>query len=263
MSLRNRARALQKKTGLTYQQALRRVRALGERPAKLRRETGWPLDVCDRFLVDGHAPVTVIDAHAPGELRVPPGSDAPIEVLEAHYRRDEIELVCESLRTTAAARIVLLVDLRGRLIAHVDRDRHGLVPGSLLQAIPSWPNVLEKARAPSNEAWKLDDGRVLVEAAIKTRSRSRYARIAAAKAVLIVGFHRNETSLGLVRLRMARAVAALERLLTDDETPTMPPFGGGGGPGGIPHELRVEEPVPEERPKKKPTPIGRKRKRER
>jgi hypothetical protein len=33
-----------------------------------------------------------------------------------------------------------------------------------------------------------------------------------------------------------------------------------GFDASIPHELRVVEPVPEERPKKKPTPIGRRRK---
>jgi hypothetical protein len=55
----------------------------------------------------------------------------------------------------------------------------------------------------------------------------------------------------------------IERLLADDESPTMPPAGGAGGMGGIPNELRVVEPVPEERPKPKPTPIGRRRKRER
>ena len=212
MSLRNRARALQKKTGLTYQQALQRVRALGERPATLRRETGWPLEVCDRFLVDGHAPVPVVEA-----------------VAEARSHGNAIELVCESLRTAAAARSVRLVDLSGGVIA---------------------------------DAGEPDDGNVFVEASVKTRSRSRYARIAAARAVLIVGFDREQTSLGLVRLRMAKAIEELERLLTDDEPPMMPPFGSGGGPGGIPSELRVVEPVPATRPKKKPTPIGRKRKRE-
>jgi hypothetical protein len=213
MSLRNRARALQKKTGLTYQQALQRVRALGERPATLRRETGWPLEVCDRFLVDGHAPITVVEAP-----------------LEARARFDAIGRVCESVRATAAARSVRLVDVSGRVIA---------------------------------DAGEPDDGNVFVEASVKTRSRARYARIAAARAVLIVGFDRDETSLGLVRLRMAKAVEELERLLADDEPPMMPPFGSGGGPGGIPSELRVVEPVPAARPKKKPTPIGRKRKRER
>jgi hypothetical protein len=40
-----------------------------------------------------------------------------------------------------------------------------------------------------------------------------------------------------------------------------PPFGGSSGRGGLPNELRVVEPVPEERPKPKPTPISRKKKR--
>jgi hypothetical protein len=78
-----------------------------------------------------------------------------------------------------------------------------------------------------------------------------------------VQFQRDETSLGLVRLKMATAVEELERLLTDEETPNTPPIGSSGGQSGEPGELRVVEPVPEKRPKKKPTPILRKRRRER
>jgi hypothetical protein len=41
----------------------------------------------------------------------------------------------------------------------------------------------------------------------------------------------------------------------------MPPVGSGREHSGDSGELRVVEPVPEARPKKQPTPIGRKRKR--
>jgi len=37
----------------------------------------------------------------------------------------------------------------------------------------------------------------------------------------------------------------------------MPPVGGAGGSGGAPNEMRVVEPVAEERPKPRPDPIGR------
>jgi hypothetical protein len=213
---------LQKKTGLTYQQALQRVRALGERPAELRRETGWPLEVCDRFLVDGHAPIPVVEQH---------DEAAALEATEASRNSDAVWRVCAALRMNAAAQTVLLVDALGHVMVRVG--------GELDLA------ALEQAAMP-----------------VKRRSSSGYARITAVRAMLIVGFSRDETSLGLVRLRMAKAVAELERLLADVETPTMPPIGG-GGPSGIPNELRVVVPVPEERPPKKPTPIGRKRKRDR
>ncbi len=209
MSLRNRARALQKKTGLSYQQALARVRGLGERPARLRRETGWPLEVCDRFLYDGRAPVVVVEA---------PRSDARIEVLEAYDVREEIRLVCEALRTMSAARAVALVDLDGHVRVRVGGGYDAVVDG----------------------------GEEVVKQPVKKR------------ATLVVTFHASETSLGLVRLRMRKAARELEPLL-DGETPAMPPFGGGGGAGGVPHEARVVEPVPAARPKKKPTPIGRRR----
>lgn len=257
MSLRNRARALQKKTGLSYQQALQRVRALGERPAKLRRETGWSLAVCDRFLVDGHAPIAVVvqdGRHTTAAPERPRGS--PLF--------DEIQLVCATLREQAAARAVLLVDLRRRVLAHADSELPSIEPLMLLKAdaamciCPSWPPLLEAAlpspsrapetaQLPAQGLWELGGGRIMISATVKKR------------AVLIVQFQRDESSLGLVRLRMAKAVAALERLLSDEETPNMPPVGGGGASGSS-NELRVVEPVPAQRPKKKPTPIGRKRK---
>lgn len=223
MSLRNRARSLQKKTGLTYQQALARLRAFGERPATLRRQTGWPLEVCDRYLVDGHAPVPVVEA--------PRGEDTPIDVVESSGVHELIRAVCEALRLMAAARTVALVDPRGHVLVCV-----GGVG---------------------------EDGETLHEEPVKRRRSARYAVVAATRAILMVRFRHGETSLGLVRLRARKAARELEQLLDADESPMMPPGGGAGGAGGIPNELRVVEPVPEERPKPKPTPIGRKRKRER
>ncbi len=112
MSLRNRARSLQKKTGLTYQQALARLRALGDRPATLRRRTHWPLEVCDRYLVDGRAPILVQEG--------PTVDDAPIEVGESDSVYDRIRAVCEALRRSIrAARAVDLVDLRGHVLVRV------------------------------------------------------------------------------------------------------------------------------------------------
>jgi hypothetical protein len=227
MSLRNRARSLQKKTGLTYQQALDRLRALGERPAKLHRESGWPLDVCDRFLVDGHAPIDVV------ELK-------PIPSL-----RERIVQICEELRVTAAARAVLL-SRDGHILAHVGV---AVVPGeSWLALMTVRPRARVEARR-TPEIMELDDDLVLLSTELRPR------------AVLVVKFHRGESSLGLVRLRVRRAIEELEPLLAE-HTAGLPPLGGGaGGLGGLPNELRVVEPVPEERPRKKPTPIGRKRKR--
>lgn len=222
MSLRNRARSLQKKTGLTYQQALARLRALGDRPAKLRRKTRWPLEVCDRFLVDGHAPILVQEG--------PSVVDAPTEVGESDSVYDRIRAICEALlRSIPAARAVDLVDLRGHLLVRV------------------------------GEAG--DDGKT-VELHIRRDPSESYVT-AATRAKLRVWFHVKDETDFFVKRRAYKAVGEIERLLDPDEWPTMPPANGGGGTGGIPNELRVVEPVPEERPKPKPKPIGRRRKRER
>jgi hypothetical protein len=218
MSLRNRARALQKKTGLSYQQALDKLRALGERPARLHRESGWPLEVCDRFLVDGRAPIDVV------ELK-------PIASL-----RGRMAEICQELRANANARTVVL-SRDGRLLAHAGGEAAWL---ALVRLYPD-------PRAPPERLIELGDSLMLLSTVVR-------------RALLVVQFHRDETSLGLVRLRVRHAVAELEPLLVED-APGMPPMGGAGGTGGIPNELRVVEPVPEERPKPKPTPIGRKRKR--
>ena len=222
MSLRNRARSLQKKTGLTYQQALARLRALGDRPATLRRKTRWPLEACDRFLVDGHAPILVEE--------VPPVDDAPIEAGDSGSVYERIRAVCEALvRSMPAARAVDLVDPRGDLLLRVGAAG--------------------------------DDGQK-VELHIRRDWRESYVT-AATQATLRVWFDANAKLLVFEKRRAYKAAGAIERLLGPGASPTMPPASGGGGTGGLPNELRVVEPVPEERPKPKPTPIGRRRKRER
>lgn len=204
MSLRNRARALQHKTGLTYQQALQKLRALGERPARLHRETNWPLEVCDRFLVDGHAPIDVVEVK-------------PIASL--HERIVEI---CDELRLATNARAVLLTR-DARIVAHVGAGRisESQVPAHAAQR-------LRERVDPRTLPELIELGDKLVLSSTELRPR----------ALLVVKFHRDETSLGLVRLRVRRAVELLEPLLAEHES-GMPPGGGGGGGSGAPSELRL------------------------
>src|SRR5262249_53546887 len=71
-------------------------------------------------------------------------------------------------------------------------------------------------------------------------------------------FHRDETSLGLVRLRAARAIEDLQRLLGDAEkAPGMPPIGGRGGPRGPPAAVRVVRGTRGPPPEPHPKPTGR------
>lgn len=55
MSPRSRARHLQRSTGLTYQQALAKIRANAEAAAALARERDWPLGRADLVLAGRHA----------------------------------------------------------------------------------------------------------------------------------------------------------------------------------------------------------------
>jgi hypothetical protein len=228
MSLRNRARALQKKTGLTYQQALARLRELGARPAKLARESGWPLEVCDRYLVDGHAPISVVEL-------------TPIPSLHELVRK-----ICEELRATSNARLVGLYRYGDMLVEAGEqpqaRDEVRLMRG--------WLRRQSRNKRTPPEVMELDGGQVIHTTPVR------------ADVLLSVRFHRDESSLGLVRLRARRAAAEIEPLL-GDESRGVPPVGGAGGSGGAPNEMRVVEPVAAERPKPKPNPIGRRPRRKR
>lgn len=219
MSLRNRARALQKKTGLSYQQALDKLRTLGDRPATLSKQTGWALEKCDRYLIDGHAPIDVIEMVQPD---------------------DPIMVVCNRLLAQTMARAVVVASDDGRILGHTGNDPEGLWVGTL-------PRGPRKVEVP--DVWELDSGLVLVTERFK-------------RGMLIVKFHRDESSLGLVRLRMRQAVEELERLLAgESKSPGVPPVGGGGGPGGLPAEVRVVRDTRDPPPPPKKKPIGKRKKR--
>jgi hypothetical protein len=224
MSLRNRARALQKKTGLSYQQSLAKLRGLGERPATLSKQTGWSLEKCDRYLIDGHAPIDVIEvAHG----HIPSLDELVLHVLEA-------------LRVTSQARTVVVAGKNGRLIARTGSS-------DLVEIWRSYEPPHREMKIP--EVIELDEGLVLYTARFK-------------QGMIVVKFHRDETSLGLVRLRTARAIEELERLLaSESKSPGVPPVGGGGGPGGLPAEVRVVRDTREPPPPPKKKPIGKRKKR--
>jgi hypothetical protein len=96
MSLRSRARAIQRVMGITYQQALERIRSLGSAPAALARQTGWPLKACDAFLLT--EPRRPVDVRTVAQSR--PLSD-----------------LCEELRAELVARAVCIMDATGHWMA--------------------------------------------------------------------------------------------------------------------------------------------------
>lgn len=52
MSLNNRARALARTAGLSYQQALNALRTLGKKPADVAKDFHWPLQRADAYSLD-------------------------------------------------------------------------------------------------------------------------------------------------------------------------------------------------------------------
>jgi hypothetical protein len=240
MSLRNRARAVQKKTGLSYQQALNKLRELGERPAALSKQTGWALEKCDRYLIDGHAPIDVIET--PLFPHIPSLEELVVRI-------------CEMLQATCGARAVVVAAKDGRILAHIGADDtdavlKGVFTRSQLRraAIPV-PRAVATKWSELPDVWELEDGIVLFTARFKGGT-------------VVVKFHRDETSLGLVRLRTARAVEELERIFaSESKSPGVPPVGGGSGPGGLPAEVRVIRDTRDPPPPPKKKPIGKRKKR--
>ena len=209
MSLRNRARSLQKQTGLSYQKALAKLRALGEKPAKLAKETGWPLDVCDRFLTDGHAPIDVVEVDGMPSFQ------------------EQCEAVCETLRLTANARSVVLAT-QNAIVAQVGAFDAGAVWGAVAK------------NRPAGDVWEFGDNLIFHSAKVRS-------------GWVCVVFERDKSSLGLVRLRTARADEELARLFAIHEGSSgLPPPSGPRGPGGLPAEVRVtRDPLDTPKPKKK------------
>src|SRR5258706_7240133 len=149
MSLRSRARRLQAVAGLSYQQALERLRALGASPAALARRARWPLTRADAYLVDpaldeewreaaarsagvGEARCALCGAlFFAGDDERRAGADAcprcrrehpraPVDVIDARTptRAELVREACEELCVTAAARDVLLMSRTGGELAH-------------------------------------------------------------------------------------------------------------------------------------------------
>ena len=228
MSLRNRARHLQRATGLSYQQALDKLRALGAAPAELRRKTGWPLSTCDRFLLD------------PAHVEGPPPPPAPIEVVELPERApDELLAICLELLASTNARAISLLGPNGEILARTPASR--LAVSTLLYLRATQPTVVPpmargRHAVTPHEPFVVPIGdETVFVAPIKSQ------------AILVVRFDR-QTSLGLVRLRVEAARLALEAALARRNAPSSPLGGtGGAGGGGAPAEVSLWLTVPRAR----------------
>jgi hypothetical protein len=54
MSLKSRARRVQRATGMPYQKCLQGILTAGRAVLKVRARTGWSMDECDLFLANAH-----------------------------------------------------------------------------------------------------------------------------------------------------------------------------------------------------------------
>jgi hypothetical protein len=84
--------------GISYQQALERIRSLGAAPAELARRTGWPLKECDAYLLA-------------------PTKRPAIDMRTRGKHASALGRVCEDLRAATLARAVCVVDRAGNWLA--------------------------------------------------------------------------------------------------------------------------------------------------
>ena len=198
MSLRSRARALHQATGLTYQQALERIRALGRAPAELARKTGWPLKVCDRYLIERRK-------GPPARLPYPAPASSTTEALVR---------LCEQLREETSARAVCIIDAHGSWLAMAGFQ------ALMLLALPR----TFRGGGGEVETIALDSkaGIHIVSHPLQGNAR------------LFVLFD-EARMVGLVRLKARAAVREMNRILSEP-LPFRPP--GGGEPGsGAPGQI--------------------------
>jgi hypothetical protein len=207
MSLRNRARKLMKSTGLTYQQAIEKLRALGKAPADLRAQTGWTLEECDLHLLQkGKIGEASGASRGASEAAVPPRMPDSIEVVTVEPRT-RAELACQQLLHTGGARAVLLVD-GWKMLAHAG-------PQPILHH-PIFLRQRDKPLPKTRTVFDLGDQLQRLVIPIK-------------KLHLIVVYE--EWTL-LLEKRVEKCVDYLESLIEED--PLMaPPDSGESGPGGL------------------------------
>lgn len=254
MSLRNRARRLQQATGLTYQQALAKLRALGQAPAELRAKTGWPLWRCDLHLSEPPAstrpappqriPIEVVDVTLgePISLAIPPTNPLEGAFLSAfvgggappftRQREDAVRIVCEQLLRTAAARSVLL-------IRENDGTKGALVSPAGFRVCVGAPCTLEFLMQIGLWGRQARGDAPRVEIELQGIHREWVEQ----HLLLVIFDDSNDsddsTSLGLVRLRARQAVEQLAKLLREERKQgPLPPASGSGGTGGLPAEVR-------------------------
>jgi hypothetical protein len=226
MSLRNRARHLQRALGLTYQQALARLRQLGPRSAELRHRTGWPLSRCDVLLArelpcaEGER----VPREAAEFNPAPPSGSAPqpLEVVSTGGHEEEpLARACAHLMAGCNARSVWLFAPGARTLAWAGGETPLGMP-------PMVPLVLG-LKAPAEET--------VVE--LGDQQRALVSPVGR-RATLVVSFD-GASSLGLVRLRVRAILPELERLLeraAAGQSGTGPGGGDrGGGRGGLPAEM--------------------------
>jgi hypothetical protein len=225
MSLRNRARKLQKLAGVSYQQALAKLREIGPRASRLHEETGWPMERCDRFLATGQAPIDVVSLVTPS--------------LE-----EQIREVLEKLLATSQAQSASVMSDRGLFVQAPENEKTRML-ARLFKGAP-------RTR------------RGLPEGVYENVDKSSLLTVHLERGVLVVRFDAR-TSLGLVRLRVAHLTDDLDRLLAqerEDEPGSLPPTGTSGS-GGAPAEARAVRPTEEsERTARRPAPTRRRKKRD-
>jgi hypothetical protein len=219
MSLRSRARHLQRLTSLTYQQALERLRALGDAPAELHRRTGWPLAGCDVYLVAPQLDPEHRPEHRKGAARTL-SVRSPLVVYRP-IQGSTIPEVCKALCDATNARLAAVRAKDGRWLGAPLVTVKGPTVADIV--------LLGMLGLHTKEIAGLIAAGETLRPAPTVGASFVFTASVGGVALLMVIFD-EASSLGLVRLRLRarEAVRAIERLLG---WPWGGPLGGRGNGG--------------------------------
>jgi hypothetical protein len=162
MSFRSRARRLQRALGVSYQQALAKIRANAEAAAAMARGRGWPLGRCDLELA---------------------AAAAPIEVVEIETPEDPIHEICARLAAQTLARAVMLFDRRNWLAGVGQLERADLMVCIVGRHRPQPPTLLALGEGRSVYWAPLDGGRATLSVIFDQSTSLGLVRLRTGRAV--------------------------------------------------------------------------------
>jgi hypothetical protein len=261
MSLRSRARNVQRAAHRSYQQAVAALRALGDKPAALAERYGWSLSRADLYLVDRSLDTEYREVAALGALvvisrcaeckrgffLVVGSGESACPVHRGSRDEQVLRRGCEEVRARCDALAVAVVLRDGKELAWAG-ERDALVRTAVREAMRelTWAKGEDARLLDVAQQARLDAARVMLRSLGMSRAPPGYtviemrggtpstlllAQVGDAAAVAVHFDGRTSLAMAAVTLEPLLDLLA-KRLREVPLSPGWPPGGGGRGPSG-------------------------------